>query len=290
MNPPNPVPLNCGHAVNAVRRGMTSFDYFQAVGLSQSEMKKLHPTPAHFLAPKDDDDELPSIDLVMGTMVHTLALSPEDPLPRVAVQGEEINLRTKAGREWRDEQHKQGLVVIKPDQVQAVRAMARAVGTHPLAACLFRSGHSEVSYFRTVQTLTGVPVLLKSRVDYVPANADYLVDVKTAISAEAREWGKHVVKFRYHCQAAHYLDQHNALCPDDQRSDMIFFVVEKRPPFLVAVYRLSSDFLFLGRRQVARDVEAFARATFDDHFPAYPTEPVTLHPPRWLEEEWGDAA
>src|SRR6202040_3457777 len=72
-----------------------------------------------------------------------------------------------------------------------------------------------------------------------------IVDLKTCRDASRRGFGSAVAAYRYHAQAASYVDavEH---CTG-RRLPFVFVAVKKEPPYLVGVYRISDEQLELGR-------------------------------------------
>ena len=83
--------------------GIPFKDYLAAPGLSNSARKHLHPTPAHYKAYQDAqddaDDDPQNANLIIGTLVHQTILLPEDPWPQIAVKTRSVDYRTSAGKE-----------------------------------------------------------------------------------------------------------------------------------------------------------------------------------------------
>jgi hypothetical protein len=266
-------------------RNLSDEDYFNHAGLSHSAMKRLHPRPAHFLAPEEEEEDKPTAPaLALGSLTHTLTLEPGHRLPKIAIRPKGMAFTNAIGKAWRDEQEGMGMTIVTQAEYDAAVGGARNIARHPLANLLLRAGHSEVSYFDVRSTPYG-EVAIKGRVDFVPDNSDFLVELKTALDASPAGFSKAAAERRYFAQAVHYLDLHNALCPDDQRNEMIYFAVEKRPPYLVACYRLSPDFVHLGRQAIATDIETFARCTTTGEFEGYDQGPLEISPPHWFAQK-----
>lgn len=282
-------PLNAETAVQGVVLNLSFEEYLARPGLSHSMMKRQHPRPAHFLAESEaaaaEEEKPPKPAFALGTLSHTLVLEPGYILPQIAIRPVGMKFTNAEGKAWRDAQLAQGMTIVEQEEHDAAVAGARAIARHPLADHFLRSGYAEVSYFDTVSTPYG-EVVLKARVDFAPTGADVLLDLKTARDASPRGFTQAAADRRYYAQAVHYLDLHNRLNPDDQRNEMLFFVVEKHAPFLVACYTLSADFCHLGRNVIREDIETFARCTATGSWEGYDPNPVTLQPPRWLAQQF----
>jgi hypothetical protein len=88
--------------------------------------------------------------------------------------------------------------------------------------------------------------MCKTRPDVMPTEGGYLADVKTAASAHPDAFSRSVAHYGYHQQAAWYLDGVAAVT-GERRPRFYFIVVEKTPPFLVAVHQLDAEAIEWGR-------------------------------------------
>src|SRR6266513_753124 len=80
-----------------------------------------------------------------------------------------------------------------------VRAIAGSIRAHPIASEAFRGGEAEVTLIWSGPD-TGIPC--KARPDYLPAHGRWLVDLKTAASANPRAWRDQAYRLGYHARAA----------------------------------------------------------------------------------------
>lgn len=183
-----------------------------------------------------------------------------------------------------------GRAVINTAELELATAMSKAIEAHPLAGPLFLSapGEAELSgYWR--DTATGV--LCRFRPDWWRSDG-VLVDVKTTEDASPEAFSRSVLQYRYHVQAAWYLegaarsiDQMpigQSLPPGVQVPTVFLFVaVEKKPPHAVAVYMLDDDALRLGRDAMRIDLEVYSRCLQSNQWPAYGDRLLPLSLPEW---------
>jgi PDDEXK-like domain of unknown function (DUF3799) len=242
--------------------------------LSSSGARQILSSPAKFKYRQDNPEHSTAFDI--GSYVHA----------RVLGVGAEIAViyapdwKTKAARERRDQAYADGKTpILVDDQIQA-EAMVTAVRQHPTAAALFAQGDPEQSLFWHDEA-TGVR--LRARIDWLRPGAHRLiaVDLKTSgVSVNPQEWGSTAAKWKLYFQAAHYLtaieqlglDEHPAFC---------FINVEKEPPHLVSVTQLTEDAIELGRRQLRRAIDIYARCLETDEWPGYSTEIHVVDLPKW---------
>ena len=120
-------------------------------------------------------------------------------------------------------------------------------------------------------------VACRARFDLLAATA---ADLKTtAGSASPVGFGRDAAKYGYPIQEAHYLDV--VEWATGERPPLVFVVVEKSAPHLVAVHQLDEV-----TRLVARDLAAKARRTYAEclatgAYPGYGDDTLTPYIPAW---------
>ncbi len=233
-------------------------------------LKNLHPRPAHLLAYLQEKRE-PTPAQILGTLVHQSILEPDRALPKLAVKPEGMRFSTKEGKVWRDEQISSGKLIIGSDTFETLSGCVRSIAAHPRCREIFADGQSEVSVFRNF-TLGGT-VLRKARLDWVPAG-NALVDIKTTPDASPEAFAKEILNYRYHSQAAYYLDIWNDSQPAPDKECFIFVAVEKVPPYLVAVYHLDLKAIGKGRELNVKDLCTYTDCIATDQWPGY-TDQIT---------------
>ena len=102
-----------------------------------------------------------------------------------------------------------------------------------------------------------------------------VLDLKTTQSASEREFSRSVIKFNYHFQAYWYLHGLRLMGYDPKQ--FLFVCVEKAPPYLTAVYTLSTSDV---ARQASRMEEAcrlWVKCNKTGEWPGYPSGVRTLN-------------
>ena len=154
--------------------------------------------------------------------------------------------------------------------------IAQAVRRHSRAGAILRRGRAEMMA-RWDDVTAGVPC--KARFDWYDEELGLVLDLKTTTDASAREFARSVANFRYHVQAAMYLDALRALGrPADH---FVFLAVEKAPPFDMALYELDEDAIAAGRRAMRADMAKLVECSVRGEFPGYPEMIQTLSLPAW---------
>src|SRR5205823_14867098 len=163
--------------------------------------------------------------------------------------------RTTKAREAHDAARAEGRVPLLPYQFDIVRAIAGSIRAHPIACRAFAGGDAEVT-LTWHDPETGVPC--KARPDYLPRDGSWLVDLKTATSANPRTWRDQAYRLGYHARAAWYLDGAAAVLGHTPE-EYWFVIVEKEAPYLVSVISFDEQALEWGRRANRKACERFAR-------------------------------
>jgi len=264
-----------------IYHGLSAEYYHAAKGVSHSMLKHLHPTPAHLQTYLSEKHE-PTPEQLFGTLVHHKVLEPNRPLPQIAIKTKAIDFKTTAGKEWREAQKAAGRLIVTETEFQDIDGCVNAIAQHPFCRKIFAVGESEVSIFKRY-TLGGT-VLRKARLDWIP-EGNALVDVKTTKDASPEAFAKEVLNWRYHSQAAYYLDIVNDSLERPTKECFIFVAVEKKPPYAVAIYNLVPKAIGKGRALNIADLATYIECSQSNHWPAYSPEPAMLDLPRFAYKE-----
>lgn len=273
---------------------MPDADYRKLPGVSNSMLKHIATdgsdvgSPAHFKLALDEAS-FDSDALFIGRMVHSLILTPTEPLPSVVEQPE--SYASPAGcsavkakkcnvgdplpwhgaatycKDWTAAQEKAGLRVLTRQQLEDINGIVNAVACNPIARMALERGKAEVSLSKGYQR-DGRHLLRKARLDWVPSGPS-LVDIKTTMDARKDEFAKSFFKFRYYVQAAFYLDLWNELNPDDQKTNFVFIAVEKFAPYAVSVFDVAPRAIETGRAKYQADLNVLLTCMETDSWPAY---------------------
>lgn len=119
-------------------------------------------------------------------------------------------------------------------------------------------------------------VACKSRID--GRNGGVVFDLKTTTDATA--FKREAFRYRYHVQAAFYLDALRACGEIAER--FAFIVVEKTAPYLSTVFWADDDVIDAGRSEYLRDLAVYRDCLETDYWPGLASEQhLTL--PAWME-------
>jgi hypothetical protein len=273
--------------------------YHGGDGVSKSGLDLIARSPMHYRHARDAaNDNDPTNAQRIGSAAHKLILEPDTFDTEFAV-APDVDRRTKEGKElWTAfAADSAGKTLLTESEMDQLEAMRDAVMAHPAARGLLSSvpGRAELSaYWR--DTATGV--LCRCRPDWWRADG-ILVDLKTTDDASPEEFGRSVLKWRYHVQAAMYLDGTRRaaeqgggleLIVDPAKGEgipafpnhFLFVVVEKKPPHAVAVYKLDSLSLQHGAAEYRRDLARYVDCLERDSWPAFGETVLQTGLPEWF--------
>jgi hypothetical protein len=200
----------------------------------------------------------------IGVAAHLAVLEPKRQAESTVLI-EAGDYRTTKAREARDAARTAGKVPLLPYQFDIVRAIAGSIRAHPIASQAFAGGGAEVTLIWH-DGETGIPC--KARPDYLPGHERWLVDLKTALSANPRSWRDQAYRLGYHARAAWYLDGAEAVL-GQAPEEYWFVIVEKEPPYLVSVLSFDNDALAWGRIANRKACERFAVSAAANDWPGY---------------------
>lgn len=263
--------------IMGTRQGMSFADYLAVPAMSNSGLKLLRKSPAHYLAGQDPDAaQKPS--LRRGSLLHTLVLEPGTLTDRYRIKPEGMNFATKEGKAWR-EATPADIEIVTESEHKGANRQAANLRALPEIDALLRSGQPEVSFF-WIDPLTGVHC--KGRADWVFRTdaGVILLDLKTTEAADPASFARSCARYGYHMQAAWYADGwHEAT--GDEVLGFVFGAVESAWPHVAAPYMLDDESTDKGRAECRQMLNLYAQCVTTDVWPGYveSIKPITL--PAW---------
>lgn len=270
--------------------------YHRSGGTSSTRLKiLLDQTGAHFEYARTHPIE-PSSAMEIGSALHALVLQPDQFESEFAVAPEGLNLRTNAGKDVMAQfmADNDGKTILKADQFAEARAMADRVMAHPIAAALLEDVIAESSIYWWYRSLdrdddTKYREMMKVRPDAISRAHPVVLDIKTTRDASFTGFSKIINDYNYHVSAAMYLEGVNQCKPLLEELGFmaylkfIFICVENFPPYEVAVYELSEDFLQIGKIKYRLAMQKLADVRAEN-WPGYPEAPRIIEPPAWAHK------
>jgi exodeoxyribonuclease VIII len=267
--------------------GLPEGVYRQAPGLSQSMIKPLAISPAHFQVALENPAKATAV-MTFGRIAHHLLLTPK--LPKFwAVKPAGIDLRSPEGRAWKAKNY--GMSWVDWDVWCNVCGAVEALESHPVVAAALKKGKREVSWFKYYKH-GKLRVRRRGRVDLVTPGAA-LCDFKFVEDAREHAFCRQLYDLKYYLQGAYYLDGYNeATKAKEAKTQFVFFAVEKTPPYPVNVFTLDQLSITRGRTEYADLLNLYLDCRAADEWPvslpgdnaAYSTKIKTIGLPKWANK------
>ena len=245
-------------------------EYRAADGYSQSDLKLALDCPQRLYASKFQGVRmLETPAMAEGTMIHSAVLEPDSFESNYAVCGPR---NTKAGKEQARQIEAANIKPITHTQWTKAMNVRLAVAQNPVVSHLLSAGEPEVSVFGQDEE-TGLQI--KGRLDWICPDGT-IVDIKTVGAGKAGpyDFAKQIASFKYHLQAAHYME----LASSER---FIFVAIEREAPHLVAAYEIDQAALTEGENLRRRALRVVADCVSNDNWPGYTPELQTLSLPAW---------
>ena len=252
---------------------------------NHSALKLFARSPEHAHGALDDTDEEDdsSVDKDFGTACHIYILERESFPSRVAFKPKLVGEgRNKAYAKFDEENA--GKIILPEDRKADILGVYNAIRSNSECRKLaLNKGDTEVCL---VWKCPHTGLTCKGRIDRLYGQFGLFLDLKTTANASAEEFTKSVLKWGYHSQFAHYCDGLEALGLPVASGRLL--VAEKTKPYGCAIYRLSDEFLRIGRLQVRQWLGDAKRCVDAGKWPGYGECVHELHPPNWLEKQWAN--
>jgi len=255
-------------------RNLPSREYHAIRAASSSRLREIMRSPAHLRHMDENPKEGDA--LLVGDAFHTLVLEPERFEASFAV-APDVDRRTKEGKAaWAEfVESAAGRGVLTYDQHLMVTGMAAAVLRHATAGRLIRNRSETELTLRW--TALGIPC--KARIDAYVESSSAAFDLKSTEDASADAFARSVANFKYHVQAAWYLDALRSAGFGVET--LIFIAVEKKEPYGVALYELDESAVEEGRIQIAKHLPILANCETTGHWPGYEIGVQSIALPKW---------
>jgi hypothetical protein len=239
-------------------------------------------TPKHAWAAhprlNPDKDARETEALKFGSAAHMAVFEPDRFSMTYVIKPKNMTFSTTEGKAWRAEVEAAGLLILKEDDAITIQRMAKELGGHPEARPLLANCEPEVSGIWKDEE-TGL--WCRARFDKLPLRpGKFIPDLKTMADLSTIE--RDAWKYRWHMQAAFYLDGYRAITGEDAPG-FVMVAQEKSAPFCVAVRPWDAHAIEWGRAQIRRALRTLAGCLESGDWPGPPME--TLHLPHYAEKD-----
>jgi hypothetical protein len=296
---------------------LSNTDYHAHGALSSSGLRELAKSPAHYMAYKTQERvETPA--MKFGTGFHELIGEPQlfdkkyvkgpakEDFEGLLVTVQDIHakikelghktsipikksdaiklLRTLDPRVpvWDDiveafTKENEGKTVLSADEYAQLDGMLHSLIHNKTAVNLLTKGKAEQSAF-WIDKATGV--LCKCRPDYLRDDG-IVIDLKTTEDASLKGFQRSLANYAYHWQSAFYLQGLSAVL-GEPLTEFVHIVVEKKPPYAVAIYTLDDSALLKAREEIAELLKIYAECSAKNEWPAFTQDIQNISLPAWM--------
>jgi hypothetical protein len=232
--------------------------------ISNSMLNHISVSPEYFRF-RQDNPQPATPAMKLGSAIHMNVLQPEEFNNHYAVSPK-FDKRTKAGKEGYANFQKENFLktVISESDFEIIEQVTLKLMKEPLIKALLQQGEPEkiITWHNE-----HYDVNCKGMLDYYREGADMIVDLKTTQDASYNGFMRSVRKYKYHKQAAYYMDAVKA-------SRFIIIAVEKTPPFSINVFELGDDMIEEGRDMYNHELEVYKYCEENDYWPGAGFDPL----------------
>lgn len=255
---------------------MDSAAYHSSAGISKHGLDLIRKAPALYQHKKANPEE-PTPAMRWGTLAHTAILEP-DKMDEETFILPACDRRTKEGKEIYAQAMREaaGRTIITLEEAQQLDDMRDAFYAEKACRNAVQNiEHIEASLywidpFQDVQCRARMDAIRKDGI---------VIDYKTTQDATPKAFLRTVLSFRYHVQAAFYLDALKTVTGQD--GTFLLIAQEKTPPYLSCVYVVGDDLIEQGRKEYREDLAAYKTCFDTGDWPSISSHPVTLNLPKW---------
>ena len=262
-----------------VRYNQPDRDYRKAEGQSQSLLKAILKSPAHYESAKKHS-LIPTPAMEMGTALHCRVLDGEKAFASsYAMRPDGISLATKEGKEWKKSIGTKKVLTTggKDDPWNSVAGMTEA-----LRELDWFNGEDKLDYIKNNEVSIyweWNKVQCKARLDRVLVDEGIVLDLKTTDSVDPQMFQKKVVTLGYDFQASYYAKAAEVAFGKPFR--FIFVAVERKAPYCVAIYEASPNMMKEGLAKNVAALRVLKTCQTLDFWPVPKPELQLLDYPYW---------
>ena len=252
------------------------YDALAALNYSGSKVL-LSKNPAAYKAYLDAPREETKA-LRIGSLTHAFVLEPETVSSRFAMLPDDIDRRTKAGKEAYEAftLGAAGKIVVPSEDwgicANVAMSMVKAIAALGL----------NITATELMMTVDYCGVCVKSAIDAIATDKngdEWIIDLKTtADEASPKAFMNTARSYRYPLQAHFYRTVYH-IQTGKRTKGFIFIVTEKDAPYLTASYQFGPELMTYASMDFEQAVAAYKGCVALDEWPGYPSEVVELDIP-----------
>ena len=230
--------------------------------ISNSMLNNISVSPEYFRF-RQDNPQPATAPMKLGSAIHMNVLQEFNKHYAVSPK---FDKRTKAGKEDYAEFSKKHMFkdVISESDFHIIEQITMKLMKDRMVKALLQQGEPE----KIIQwNNEHYDINCKGMLDYYREGADMIIDLKTTQDASYNGFMRSVRKYKYHKQAAFYLDAVKA-----QR--FIIIAVEKTPPFSINIFEMGDDIIDEGRDMYNHELESYKYCEENDYWPGAGFDPL----------------
>ncbi len=268
-------------------------EYFADPAISNSDLKLLRQSAAHFRYAKDNPKD-PTDAMLAGSSLHIAVLQPDlfmdkhgivpanapprPTKPQLASKNP-TDLALDRISFWEQfDLVNEGKLIITDDQAGEYLHIGSMIRQHPELSVYFDRGVAEGVVFAT-DPICGVRV--KCKPDWLTKVKDFRVclELKSTKDARKKSFTRDATNFGYFTAGSFYQD---VMEWGLARPDLYLIVAfEKEPPYGIKIYEIPEDDIDRGRDEYGEALALYAHCKDTDTWPNYDTTIETLNRPSW---------
>lgn len=260
--------------LDGIHDDLSNDDYHALDGLSATSMKLLVDCPIKYwyqnLSGKYERKDTQA--LSFGKAFHAKLLEPET-FDDLFITEPKVNKRTNAGKEELAQFNElnSDKTILTPADWENLDNISEYFGENVVLRDLINESATEVSFVNTPAPKPGeIPVRLRVRPDFM--TDDMIGDIKTTTDASYKGFYYAIKKYKYHLQAALYLDVVSELT-GRKYNHFLFVAIEKDPPYAIGLYMLSrgsgNKLLEEGKLMYERAIKTYRACKEENFWPSY---------------------
>ncbi len=257
---------------------LSNEQYHASEGISKSGIDRVARSPQHFVSGGIHE---PSRAMEIGTAIHCAVLEPM--VYKREYRTVDCMARTSAIYKAACKDRDSSLVLTQAEG-DKIEGMQAAIMRNKSAAMLLSGeGQNELSVFAK-DPETGV--LVKCRFDRLIGGV--AVDLKKTQDARSPAFSRAIENYRYHVQAAFYMDVYH-WATGETLSSFKFIAVEESSPHGVRVYTINEESIMVGRALYRDALNIYAECLDKGEWPAYGDDEEEIGIPGWAISQFEDS-
>ena len=230
--------------------------------VSNSMLNHISISPEYFRF-RQDNPQPATPAMKLGSAIHMDILQPEEFLKHYAISPK-FDKRTKKGKEDFAEFTKKNIFknVISESDYELITEISLRVSRDKMTKTLLQQGEPEKIIAWKNEHYN---VNCKGMLDYY--RDGMIIDLKTTQDASYNGFMRSVRKYKYHKQAAFYMDAVKAY-------RFIIIAVEKTPPFSINIFEMGDDMIDEGRDMYNHELEVYKYCEENDYWPGAGFDPL----------------